>query len=167
MSTSARRTTPTSRTSIGPGHAGYTYDVKYGIHDYRGGGRASARETAARVAAGAIARKIVPGLSRARRAGADGPAQGRSFALGLERDRQQPVLLPGRQAGEIVRGLSRWRAQGGFVGRRGDRGRGRRRAGRSWARRSMPSSTAISPPRSWASTRSRASRSATALPPPP
>ncbi|MGA9454115.1 MAG: chorismate synthase, partial [Pseudolabrys sp.] len=44
-----------------PGHAGYTYDVKYGIHDYRGGGRASARETAARVAAGAIARKIVPG----------------------------------------------------------------------------------------------------------
>jgi len=46
-----------------PGHAGYTYDVKYGIHDYRGGGRASARETAARVAAGAIARKIVPGIS--------------------------------------------------------------------------------------------------------
>jgi chorismate synthase len=46
-----------------PGHAGYTYDVKYGITDYRGGGRASARETAARVAAGAIARKIVPGVS--------------------------------------------------------------------------------------------------------
>jgi len=46
-----------------PGHAGYTYDAKYGIHDYRGGGRASARETAARVAAGAIARKVVPGLS--------------------------------------------------------------------------------------------------------
>jgi chorismate synthase len=46
-----------------PGHAGYTYDVKYGIQDYRGGGRASARETAMRVAAGAIARKIVPGLS--------------------------------------------------------------------------------------------------------
>ena len=46
-----------------PGHAGYTYDVKYGIQDYRGGGRASARETAMRVAAGAIARKIVPGFS--------------------------------------------------------------------------------------------------------
>lgn len=45
-----------------PGHADYTYDVKYGIRDYRGGGRASARETAMRVAAGAIARKIVPGL---------------------------------------------------------------------------------------------------------
>jgi len=49
--------------SYRPGHAGYTYDVKYGFHDYRGGGRASARETAMRVAAGAIARKIVPGLS--------------------------------------------------------------------------------------------------------
>jgi len=46
-----------------PGHAGYTYDIKYGLHDYRGGGRASARETAARVAAGAIARKVVPGVS--------------------------------------------------------------------------------------------------------
>src|SRR5947208_7292816 len=46
-----------------PGHAGYTYDVKYGLQDYRGGGRASARETAMRVAAGAIARKIVPGLT--------------------------------------------------------------------------------------------------------
>ena len=46
-----------------PGHAGYTYDAKYGIADYRGGGRASARETAARVAAGAVARKVVPGLT--------------------------------------------------------------------------------------------------------
>jgi chorismate synthase len=45
-----------------PGHADFTYDVKYGIRDYRGGGRSSARETAARVAAGAVARKVVPGL---------------------------------------------------------------------------------------------------------
>jgi len=43
-----------------PGHADYAYDVKYGLRDYRGGGRSSARETAARVAAGALARKIVP-----------------------------------------------------------------------------------------------------------
>jgi chorismate synthase len=43
-----------------PGHADYTYDVKYGIRDYRGGGRSSARETAARVAAGALARKVIP-----------------------------------------------------------------------------------------------------------
>jgi chorismate synthase len=46
-----------------PGHADYTYDVKYGLRDYRGGGRQSARETAMRVAAGAIARKIVPGMT--------------------------------------------------------------------------------------------------------
>jgi chorismate synthase len=46
-----------------PGHADYTYDVKYGLRDYRGGGRSSARETAARVAAGAVARKIVPGMT--------------------------------------------------------------------------------------------------------
>ena len=38
-----------------PGHADYTYQAKYGIRDYRGGGRSSARETAVRVAAGAIA----------------------------------------------------------------------------------------------------------------
>ncbi len=42
-----------------PGHADYTYQQKYGIRDYRGGGRSSARETAMRVAAGAIARKYL------------------------------------------------------------------------------------------------------------
>jgi chorismate synthase len=42
-----------------PGHADFTYFKKYGIRDYRGGGRSSARETAARVAAGAIAKKVV------------------------------------------------------------------------------------------------------------
>jgi chorismate synthase len=45
-----------------PGHADYAYDVKYGVRDYRGGGRQSARETAMRVAAGAIARKILPNV---------------------------------------------------------------------------------------------------------
>lgn len=45
-----------------PGHADYTYDQKYGIRDYLGGGRASARETAARVAAGAVARLVIPGV---------------------------------------------------------------------------------------------------------
>ncbi|MEO0785090.1 MAG: chorismate synthase [Pseudomonadota bacterium] len=42
-----------------PGHADYTYDAKYGVRDYRGGGRSSARETAARVAAGAVARRVL------------------------------------------------------------------------------------------------------------
>ncbi|MGZ9034973.1 MAG: chorismate synthase, partial [Rhodospirillales bacterium] len=42
-----------------PGHADFTYQAKYGIRDYRGGGRSSARETAIRVAAGAIARRVL------------------------------------------------------------------------------------------------------------
>jgi chorismate synthase len=43
-----------------PGHADYVYDAKYGFRDWRGGGRSSARETASRVAAGAVARRIIP-----------------------------------------------------------------------------------------------------------
>ena len=46
-----------------PGHADYTYHVKYGLRDHRGGGRASARETAVRVVAGAIARQLMPEIS--------------------------------------------------------------------------------------------------------
>jgi len=51
-----------------PGHADYTYDAKYGVRDYRGGGRSSARETAARVAAGAIARQVLGANTRIRAA---------------------------------------------------------------------------------------------------
>ncbi|TCT07575.1 chorismate synthase [Aquabacter spiritensis] len=46
--------------SYRPGHADYTYDAKYGLRDHRGGGRSSARETAMRVAAGALAAKLLP-----------------------------------------------------------------------------------------------------------
>jgi chorismate synthase len=46
-----------------PGHADYAYDAKYGFRDYRGGGRSSARETASRVAAGAVARLVIPEVS--------------------------------------------------------------------------------------------------------
>jgi chorismate synthase len=49
--------------SFRPGHADLTYTLKYGIRDHRGGGRASARETAMRVAAGAIARKLLPNIT--------------------------------------------------------------------------------------------------------
>lgn len=49
--------------SYRPGHADYAYDVKYGLRDHRGGGRSSARETAVRVAAGAIAAKVLPGVT--------------------------------------------------------------------------------------------------------
>jgi chorismate synthase len=50
------------RDKFRPGHADYTYRAKYGVRDYRGGGRQSARETAVRVAAGAIARKVLDSL---------------------------------------------------------------------------------------------------------
>ena len=46
-----------------PGHADFTYQAKYGIRDWKGSGRASARETATRVAAGAVARKVIPGVA--------------------------------------------------------------------------------------------------------
>ncbi|KAA1246384.1 chorismate synthase [Aquimarina sp. RZ0] len=49
--------------SYRPSHADYTYDQKYGIRDYRGGGRSSARETASRVVAGAIAKQVLSGIS--------------------------------------------------------------------------------------------------------
>ncbi len=45
-----------------PSHADYTYDEKYGVRDYRGGGRSSARETACRVVAGSIAKQLLPGI---------------------------------------------------------------------------------------------------------
>ena len=83
-----------------PGHADYTYDVKYGIRDFRGGGRSSARETAARVAAGALARKVVPGMI----------VRGALVAMGeksIDRDRwdwdfigdaENPFFTPDRQS---------------------------------------------------------------------
>lgn len=51
-----------NRDKFRPGHADYTYWAKYGVRDYRGGGRQSARETASRVAAGAVARKVLNAL---------------------------------------------------------------------------------------------------------
>ncbi len=62
-----------------PGHADYTYQQKYGLRDYRGGGRSSARETVMRVAAGAIARKFLAdeGHRHLRLPGADGLDQAR------------------------------------------------------------------------------------------
>ena len=67
-----------------PGHADLTYELKYGIRDYRGGGRSSARETAMRVAAGGVARKML-GRRRThpRCTGADRAAHSRSSAVGL------------------------------------------------------------------------------------
>ena len=114
-----------------PGHADYTYDAKYGIRDYRGGGRSSARETAMRVAAGAIARKVVPGLT----------VRGALVRIGeIEIDRarwdwdevdRNPFFSPDAETAATLGGLSRRHPQGRLLGRRGDRGRRRRRAGRA------------------------------------
>ncbi len=84
-----------------PGHADYTYEQKYGFRDYRGGGRSSARETAMRVAAGAIAKKISPAEIRHRYPRLSVP-DGRHSAGNqrLGSGRAQPVLLRRcRQAG--------------------------------------------------------------------
>ena len=67
-----------------PGHADYTYIAKYGVRDYRGGGRSSARETASRVAAGALARKIL-----ARKLGPDFRIDGAVVKIGPHEIRQE------------------------------------------------------------------------------
>ena len=66
-----------------PGHADLTYELKYGIRDYRGGGRSSARETAMRVAAGAIARKVLGRAYAFAARWCRWAARDRPFALGL------------------------------------------------------------------------------------
>jgi chorismate synthase len=81
-----------------PGHADFTYDKKYGIRDYRGGGRSSARETAPRVAAGAVARLILKGVT----------IEGRVTQVGPEKDTSKweefldKTRKSGSSAGAIV-----------------------------------------------------------------
>lgn len=72
-----------------PGHGDYTYQKKYGIRDYRGGGRASARETAARVAAGAVAQLILDKYKIG--------IQARTIALGGIRAQHPDAGHPGNQ----------------------------------------------------------------------
>lgn len=101
-----------------PGHADYTYWSKYGIRDYRGGGRSSARETAMRVAAGAIARKVL---------GSGVTIRGALVQLGrlrIDRDRwdwsavgENPFFCPDRQAAQAWEGeLDAVRKSGSSVG---------------------------------------------------
>ena len=100
-----------------PGHADYVYEAKYGIRDYRGGGRSSARETAARVAAGAIARKIIPAVTIR-------GALVRIGKLSIERDRwdwdevaRNPFFCPDAQAaGRFAHYLDAVRKAGSSVG---------------------------------------------------
>ncbi len=113
-----------------PGHADYAYDAKYGLRDPRGGGRASARETASRVAAGAVARLVIPEVGiRAYLVELGGDA-GRPQRLRRRRDRPQPVLLPRRRRCRAVGGGARRGAERRVVARRGRRMRRDRGPGR-------------------------------------
>jgi chorismate synthase len=83
-----------------PGHADYTYDAKYGFRDWRGGGRSSARETAARVAAGAVARLVIPEVRiRAYLVELGGDAIDRS-AINLDEISRNPFNCPDLAAAE-------------------------------------------------------------------
>ena len=118
-----------------PCHADYTYFKKYGVRDYRGGGRQSARETAVRVAAGAIARKILGDGVRIRGAVIQlGTPEDRPRQVGLGRHGRQSLLVPRPPGGAGLGRLSRRRAQA--------RQLGAARSSRSWPPAS-PSAWAI------------------------
>ena len=83
-----------------PGHADYCFDAKYGFRDYRGGGRSSARETIGRVAAGAIAAKLLKemGISILTYTKAIGPVFIDPNRFDAAQIRQNPVAMPDAQA---------------------------------------------------------------------
>ena len=124
------------RDKFRPGHADYTYWAKYGVRDYRGGGRQSARETASRVAAGAIARKILAQLF------GKVTVRGALVQMGtqtIDRARwdwdevaRNPFFCPDAESRRSVDGVSRSDAQERLVLRRDDRSRGGRNSCRAW-----------------------------------
>ncbi len=104
-----------------PSHADYTYQVKYGIRDYRGGGRSSARETAARVAAGALAKMILKGLGVTVQAFVSqvGPVKLEKpyQELDLDEAEKNDVRCPDPElAGEMFRFIDETRKRGDSVG---------------------------------------------------
>ena len=101
-----------------PGHADYTYWAKYGIRDYRGGGRASARETASRVAAGAVARKILGEAVTIRGAVIQiGPHQIDRTRWDWDAVEDNPFWCPDRQAAQMWEGfLDEVRKRGSSAG---------------------------------------------------
>lgn len=88
-----------------PGHADYTFDEKYGFRDYRGGGRSSGRETVGRVAAGAVAMKILDalGVKVCAYAKAIGGIELSSERFSLEERDKNPFAMPDKQAAEQIR----------------------------------------------------------------
>lgn len=101
-----------------PGHADYTYNQKYGIRDYRGGGRSSARETAMRVAAGAIAKKYLKlryGVTIRAYLSALGPNRPKSFSW--EPVETNPFFWPvDAQVAELEAYMDALRKEGNSVG---------------------------------------------------
>ncbi len=106
------------RDKFRPGHADYTYWKKYGIRDYRGGGRSSARETAMRVAAGAIARKILGDSIRIRGALVQmGPHRIDRAAWDWDAVEDNPFWCPDRKAAQSWEGyLDALRKDGSSIG---------------------------------------------------
>ncbi len=102
-----------------PSHADYTYDQKYGFRDFRGGGRSSARETACRVAAGAIARQLIPQVEIVAYTAAVGEISLKETypAIDLSKAEENPVRCPdpeiARQMEAYIRDI---RSQGDTVG---------------------------------------------------
>ncbi len=100
-----------------PGHADYTYDMKYGIRDYRGGGRSSARETAMRVAAGAIARKVIPDVTIRAALVQMGPEKIDPAKWDWAQVSQNPFFCPDKDKAAFFEGyLDRIRKDGSSVG---------------------------------------------------
>jgi chorismate synthase len=100
-----------------PGHADFTYDAKYGIRDYRGGGRSSARETASRVAAGAVARKVIAGVKIRGALIQIGPHKIDRGNWNWDAISENPFFSPDRKAAELWTGyLDKVRKAGSSVG---------------------------------------------------
>jgi chorismate synthase len=100
-----------------PGHADITYNAKYGIRDYRGGGRSSARETAMRVAAGAIARKIIPQVTIRAALVQMGPHKINRENWDWDQVNQNPFFCPDAEAAKFFEGyLDDIRKNGSSVG---------------------------------------------------
>ena len=132
--------------SFRPGHADYTYQQKYGIRDYRGGGRASARETVMRVAAGAIARKYLReqlGVEIRGYLAEIGPFE--LAATDLEHVDENPFFCADPSELPQLEHVHGRVARGRRFDRRADQHHRFTRAGRVWASRCSTSSRPISP----------------------
>lgn len=100
-----------------PGHADYTYNTKYGIRDYRGGGRSSARETAMRVAVGGIARKVIPDIKIRGALVQMGEHRVNRESWDWEETNRNPFFCPSKETAQIwAEYLDKIRKSGSSVG---------------------------------------------------